>query len=148
MDDKTTTMIDHAKLACALVALAQGDLAALEGDLASAAAIERLGHVLHVLRQAVSACCAHCADDMLHYADGRSRFSPPVRRRHGIRLRVAPRAGAPDEPTMRAWHSENAQWQEACVRLRAGPSRQRHRKHHGLNQMTDTSVAGLSAADC
>jgi hypothetical protein len=73
MGDATTTMIDHAKLACALVALAQGDLGALDrGNLASAAAIERLGHVLHVLHQAVSACCTHCADDMLHYTDGRA----------------------------------------------------------------------------
>jgi len=43
-------MVDHVKLACALVALVQADLGALDrGNLASAAAIERLEHVLTLI---------------------------------------------------------------------------------------------------
>jgi hypothetical protein len=75
MSDATTT-VDYVKLACALVGLAQDDLGALDSgrdspSLAIETALARLEHVRHVLRHVVGVCCAHCAEDMEHYADGR-----------------------------------------------------------------------------
>jgi hypothetical protein len=61
-----------------LSGLVQDDLGALDArdDLNSAVGIEtalaRLEHVRHVLRHVVGMCCAHCGDDMEHYADGRA----------------------------------------------------------------------------